>query len=525
MIISSISELTRRCVSLRCSVGQIYMKRLLILPMFVAACALTAAAQTTYYVDENDPGASNANTGSSASPLVTIGECENRMTAGDTCIVKNTGGTYSGFSTNTSGSPGNYITYRAQPGGTQPSITGDVDFGSSSYVVVDGFHMNSASFNGNGCDFITMQNNLIDKSGTGITEVEDCDDVLISGNTFERITDDAINQWGRRWTIRDNIVVDQAACCGYHMDFWQSYCNGGSVPSRVPADYTLFENNLYANVSGGDTHFFFFHQTSSCGSDMGTNFIIRHNKVRKVGSSGVTFQDNSSPGFRGLAIYNNTFIELYDGSPDSWQDYIGIVDSAVGTKFFYNNLLYDTVDPVGSEGIYPSNNVSGCTLAYDSSSSISIDGALANDANRIVNQNPDLNDYANDDFTLAATSPAIDAGCPLTSVATADSGSGTSLTVDDPWLFSPGWGGADGDCVAVGTLSNTTCITSINYDTGVLTIASAISRNDGDNVWLYSDSNGTVVLKGSAPDIGAEESGPTAPDTTPPTISELFPNN
>ena len=503
---------------------EICIKRLLLLPFLVAAFSLTATAQTTYYVDETDVGASDSNTGSSGSPFLTISECEGRMTAGDTCIVKNTGGTYSGFVINTSGSPGNYITYRAQPGGIQPSITSDVDFGSSSYVVVDGFHMNIASFQGNGCDFITMQNNLIDKAGFGITDVEDCDDVLISGNTFERTTDDVINQWGHRWTIRDNIVVDEAACCGFHMDFWQSYC-GDAVPSRVPADYTLIENNLYANVSGGDTHFFFFRETTDCGSDMGTNFIIRHNKVRMVGSSGVIFEnDSGAPGFRGIAIYNNTFGDLYGGSPASWQDYIGIADSASGTKFFYNNLLYHAVDPVGAAGIYPPSTASDCTLAYDPSASISVDGSssLGNDTNRIVNQNPIINNYSNDDFTLAATSPAIDAGCPLTSVATIDSGSGTSLTVDDPWMFSPGWGGVNGDCVAVGTISNAVCITGINYDTGVLTVDSSFSRNAGDSVWLYSDSNGTVVLNGNAPDIGAEELGTTGPDTTPPTVSIII---
>jgi len=49
-------------------------------------------------------------------------------------------------------------------------------------------------------------------------------------------------------------------------------------------------------------------------------------------------------------------------------------------------------------------------------------------------------------------------------------------------------------------------IASINYPTDTVTLAFSLSRNDGDPVWLYRDSDGTLVLQGSAPDIGAVES-------------------
>ena len=45
------------------------------------------------------------------------------------------------------------------------------------------------------------------------------------------------------------------------------------------------------------------------------------------------------------------------------------------------------------------------------------------------------------DLHLQAGSPAVDAGGPLTTVAAADSGSGTSLVVDDATYFQPGWAG------------------------------------------------------------------------------------
>jgi len=59
-------------------------------------------------------------------------------------------------------------------------------------------------------------------------------------------------------------------------------------------------------------------------------------------------------------------------------------------------------------------------------------------------------------------------------------------------------------------------IASINYSTNTITLANAISRSDGNSVWLYKKSDGVRVLYGSAPDAGAyeflqTEEAPSAP--------------
>jgi hypothetical protein len=59
------------------------------------------------------------------------------------------------------------------------------------------------------------------------------------------------------------------------------------------------------------------------------------------------------------------------------------------------------------------------------------------------------------------------------------------------------------DCIAVGTASNHVCVTKVNYATNTLTLASSISRSDGQGVYLYKKSDGVQVLTGSAPDMGA----------------------
>jgi len=47
-------------------------------------------------------------------------------------------------------------------------------------------------------------------------------------------------------------------------------------------------------------------------------------------------------------------------------------------------------------------------------------------------------------------------------------------------------------------------ISAVNYSTNTLTVAD-FTRAEGEYVWLYKKSDGTVVLKGSAPDAGAYE--------------------
>ena len=59
------------------------------------------------------------------------------------------------------------------------------------------------------------------------------------------------------------------------------------------------------------------------------------------------------------------------------------------------------------------------------------------------------------------------------------------------------------DCIAVTTVGSHVCITAVNYATNTLTLASSIARSAGDQIWLYSKSDGVQVLTGSAPDMGA----------------------
>ena len=98
------------------------------------------------------------------------------------------------------------------------------------------------------------------------------------------------------------------------------------------------------------------------------------------------------------------------------------------------------------------------------------------------------------DFHLQATSPAIDAGGPLT--ATTSAGSGTVVPVADIRYFSDGLGVQAGDVIRVGT-SPAVNVTQVTLTNSSLTVDHTISW--GANAPVSYD------YVGSAPDIGAYE--------------------
>lgn len=139
--------------------------------------------------------------------------------------------------------------------------------------------------------------------------------------------------------------------------------------------------------------------------------------------------------------------------------------------------------------------------------------------------NPDVSDPTSltlPDLRLQSTSGAIDGGIYLTQANGSGSNSKT-LIVDDAMYFQDATWGSDlargvtlfPDWIAIGTVTNVVQISSINYSTNTITLASPMSWNDNAPIWLYKKSDGTRVLYGTAPDFGASESGTEIP--APPT--------
>ena len=126
--------------------------------------------------------------------------------------------------------------------------------------------------------------------------------------------------------------------------------------------------------------------------------------------------------------------------------------------------------------------------------------------------NPDVSNPASlilPNLNLQPNSRAKDAGTHLTQANGAGSNSKT-LIVGDALYFQDGtWGSAlaghQADWIAVGTTNNPVKISAINYATNTITLASPMTWSSGAKIWLYKKSDGTQVLYGYAPDMGAYE--------------------
>lgn len=252
------------------------------------------------------------------------------------------------------------------------------------------------------------------------------------------------------------------------------------------------------------------------------------------GSATTADQGGGGGAWPNLKEYNNTWVDMLNGIST------GIVNNQQNetSGANLNELYYFVTNPSGSNPYYydgtPGSSNYGYAMAWcpnESSSSCS-SGLLNHNSSAFTTEtgntvsNPNFVN-ATSDFHLQAGSPALNAGTNLTTTSGSGSSS-TTLILNDVNYFQDGWGLPAGsglgqmmpDCISVTTAGNHVCITAggINYATNTITLASAISWSNGDKVWLYSDSTGTVRLTGSAPNIGALGTEGVAPSVPAPPI-------
>jgi hypothetical protein len=234
--------------------------------------------------------------------------------------------------------------------------------------------------------------------------------------------------------------------------------------------------------------------------------IARYNYLYNAMNNNLMFKysplyDNGANGGINCRVYNNTIYRSGYGYPSKYDKLSGI--------YWYHGT--------GNSGNVVKNNI-----VYDSAST----DIGANSASTIVNNwltsngdpkftNPVLTDPMSltlPDLSLQSSSGAIDGGTYLTQANGAGTNS-TRLIVYDALYFQDGtWGSslARGvslfpDWIAIGQVANVVQISSINYSTNTITLASPVTWSNNANIWLYKKSDGAQVLHGSAPDYGAYE--------------------
>jgi len=232
-------------------------------------------------------------------------------------------------------------------------------------------------------------------------------------------------------------------------------------------------------------------------------------------------------------INNAVLFKQGASRPNSlWGDYNAFYNNAIYKSGRYNNTIgiygiwqgYGIFAPwwtgnyarVGNAVINNIINSTGGSKEIDMDPTVNTiaNNFLAASGNpKFVNTNVnDPTSLTAPDFSLQAGSPCINAGTNLTLANGSGFGS-TSLTVANAMFFQNGTWGSDlargvtlfPDWIAIGTVGNVVQISSINYDTNVITLASPMTWADKAPIWLYKNSSGVRVLYGRAPDIGAHE--------------------
>jgi hypothetical protein len=457
----------------------------------------------------------------SGGDFTTIAACLN---AGHNCQVD--AGTWAGGTVTTSGTPTHYDTVFAAAGADQLVVmSSQINFGAQSYLQIGcsggGLFFSGVAVTGGGnlnAHHIKYIGNKFDNFSTDfiIALSVFSQHTLVDNNTFgPTLHDDDVDIFNWYVVLRNNVAkgITQIAD---HPDFCQTYCTA----TTRGAIFVLLENNYAHDCVGPDCHFFQFNN-NGCDSagdaspnDPEHNWIIRENVVANMQSAMYSFQDNAAgvTQWSQFASYNNTQDTVYPSN--NYTECIGCAGSPgrpVLQAFSKNEICYKCGAAAAFAFMFPTGTTLKNGLLYFPGSTITASGNLSTcvaSGNCLINQDPLFTNQAAGDYTLQNGSPGLDSGIAPTTVAAGDSGFGTSLVVNDAYAFQDAtWvDGIQADCVSVKTVGNHVCISSIDYTTNTITLASDPgARSAGDAVWLYSDSAGRVVLKGTAPDRGAKE--------------------
>ncbi len=514
---------------------KIAIRLLPVMLIFITSFTLAQPCMAeTYYVD----GASgdNSNQGTApAHPWKTIGKCAEQMREGDMCVVA--AGVYEESVVPThSGEAGSPITYVAKEG--EPVVVRHFYLNGMAHIRIIGFEIthNTLSYNHGivlyNSDYCEVLNNKIHHiQSQGIrnnTYYGNSNHNVIRGNTFAYTgcpetgsTDDCIggvgiklygsnnlieyndishtydsfNTYGHYNVIRNNYFHDFAnsdfpngSGDGAHVDFWQPY----SLQSSLTG-YNLVEANFAKDIHEFNSHFFQVRDERRLGMD---ELIIRGNVGVRFGSYIAQFG-----GVTHSRLYNNTFSDFFHGRPKSWNavEYIS-EPKGTGTpstdNHNFNNIYHNTNRDDGRI-IYLGN---GCLVSADHNY---CEGSGTHESCGVTS-NAQFVNYSDDNFRLLSASSARNAGRAITTVVSPD-GTGTSFQVADAGFFVGGWevteltGRQLADTISVAG-GPAVRISSIDYDTNIITVVSSISWNSGDAVVLSSQAQ--------VPSIGAYEYQP-----------------
>ena len=265
--------------------------------------------------------------------------------------------------------------------------------------------------------------------------------------------------------------------------------------------WAIARSNIVANNAIG------MMVSSSSGVILRNNVVSRNNGgTNPTMTRGINIRDSSSD----VVVIHNTVYR--NGTSQSAKGAISVYQQI--RSVLKNNILAETLGPIDlwvDGGCVSDGNVvynlrplavsfNGSEVSWEQYRS-----ASGQDAHSVT-RNPMLVNPDQGDFTLAASSPAVNSGVRLTETRTG--GSGTSIPVTDARYFTDGFGVGMGDLIRVGK-SGPVRITHVDHANNSVSVEKELVWAKGDGV--------SLDYLGSASDIGAieygtsSEPGPGAP--------------
>lgn len=396
--------------------------------------------------------------------------------------------------------------------------------------------------------YVFIQSNTISYACTpiGPPTVQPCigislggDHWLIENNDISHVSD-FVAGGGNHHVIRNNTFHDayesECVSLGCHIDGVQSEPRYSSL--LYETGVILMENNTITNNVGTNSHGGgLFNGDGPCSDDAAHPLnkhcmyaIFRFNVMAHAGAG-----LGAGYGWDYVKRYNNTYADAValkwpapfavDNSSGNSTYGGALYGSAINQLYWFpgsdvltDGRVYGTdttiitgqpATPNANSTFTARNNLANCAGgvgACNIKARVSSSFTSADTGN--IDADPLFTSYSSSalgTLTLTSSSPAINAGSYLTTVAATDTGTGTDLIVDDCAYFQDGDTtlGVLADGIRIGASTNAQiAVDGITYSTCHITLTGSVSRSAGDPVYLRLDSSGNQVLYTANPDIG-----------------------
>ena len=412
--------------------------------LLASSMAGTALGETSYVA----PDGNDASAGTAEAPWRTLQHAADSVAAGDTVVVRT--GEYAGFDLRTSGTPGAWIRFTAEPGvrivSENPVTDDGINLEGASYVAVEGFTVEGMARNGIRAvlgHHVTLRNNrAFDNFERGIF-TGFVDDLLIEGNETAGSIDEHgiyVSNSGDRPVIRGNLTRGNNAA-GIHMNGDLSAGGDGVISGALVEANVILDNG----EAGG----------SGINCDGVQDSVFRNNLLLGNHAGGITlYQIDGGAPSTGNLVVNNTIvmasdgrwgIALHDGASDNtlrnnvvlsrhpWRGSLD-VDVASGSHAGLvsdHNALMDRITTDGGDSVIGLD-------AWRATYGQDFQSFLAAEAELFVD--PTLPDG---DYHLKEGSPAVDAGTTTDAPAedvdgdTRPSGDGVDVGADELFVAPP----------------------------------------------------------------------------------------